>query len=989
MKPLSTFKFLIKNISPFLFIITAVNCMGQNDRPQGLVLKNNWTIQSSAKVESSGEDISSVTYPANDWYPTTVPTTVLSALVDNNVYPDPNYGTNLSVIPGSLLSIRTTSDMPLDSPFAVPWWYRTEFQLPSEFDGENMWLKLHSVNYKANVWLNGHLIADTSKVIGAYRLFELEITKAALPGRKNCLALEIFPPVKGTDPSIRWMQGTQMPPDRDTGIWYNMKILTSGPLRIKHPKVITDLDLPSTKAAHITISTDLVNMTDKPIEGVLKGVITNVNNISEGGTSDGGDQVFDIAESISLSPGETRKITQKLDIPNPKLWWPSIVGKQHLYDLNLRLLTDDQKLSDIETIRFGIRKVTSELKLYDHGIRTRVFQVNGKNIMVKGANYTDSMMFEHNENREEHEAKYIIQMNLNAIRTEGFWGTDHFYDLCDKYGIMIFDGTNCCSIWERWDLWKKETYEIAGMSLRDQIIRKRNHPCFVDWLIGSDKSPPPDVEKMYVDIIEKYDGTRPYQSNAYTDSTAVCGWTGLSHDPYPETYAYLPPSTWYGAGDLGKYEFLEFNTEVGPGGEQIPPIESMREMMPKEDLWPISGSWNLRLWRTQSPQSRAALYSRYGQPTDIEEYTVKSQVLQKEAMRAMCEAFRKNKYKASGILIYRLNAGWPSLCYHLYDYFLRPNGAFYGVQEAFEPLHVQFSYDDNSVFVVNGYYQDFNNLKVSAKVLNFDMSVMYSKDITMDIAADGNKPAFTIPPIEGLSDNYFLTLSLKNSSGEEKSSNFYWFSSKGDQKADFRDLMKLSPVKLNVKGKYHEKGDKSKVILTIENPSDDLAFFINPSLIRGEHGAEILPVFWSANYFSLLPHESREISVTFDAEYLDGEKPNVIVGGWNIEPSEIDIERQKIVTPALTYKNFSVPEQIKTGKEFKVSITVQNSAESGAGLLKAQQYLYIDGKPVNFKRVALAPGEVKELVWSTIKLDQAGKHEIKIGNSGPVNLTVN
>jgi exo-1,4-beta-D-glucosaminidase len=976
-------------ILPFIIIVFAIGCANGSENQNKLILKDDWAIQSSAKVAASGKEISTVEYSTNSWYPTTAPVTVLKALVENKVYPDPYYGTNLLTIPGFRSEAWGILDMPEDSPFCVPWWYRTVFKLPANYRDKYTWLNLHSINYKANVWLNGHLIADTTTVEGAYRLFELNITDAAMPGKENCLALEIIPPVKGTDLSIRWMQGTQTPPDKDTGIWYDVKVIATGPVRMKHPHIITDLDLPSTKVAHIAISVDFVNISNESVKGVLQGQIENVNNLNEGGTSAGGDHVFKFSKEISLSAAENKTVTHKLDISNPNLWWPNLTGKQNLYDLKLRLIAANGELSDGEDVRFGIREVTSVVNSFDHGIRTRAFQINGKNIMVKGANYTENMMLEHSSEREEAEAKYIINMNLNALRTEGFWGTDHFYDLCDKYGIMIFDGTNCCSIWERWDHWTEHTFDIAGKSLRDQIIRKRNHPCFVDWLIGSDKSPPVDVERMYVDVIEKYDGTRPYQSNAYSDSTAICGYTGLSHDPYPATYAYLPPSTWYGKGELGKYEFLEFNTEVGPGGEQIPPTESMRKMMPAKDLWPISESWDLRLWRTQSPQGRAALYSRYGEPTELEEYTVKAQVLQKEAMRAMVEAFRKNKYKSSGILIYRLNAGWPSLCYHLYDYYLRPNGAFYGVQQACEPLHVQYSYDDSSVFVVNCLYQGFKNLKVSAKVVNFDMTEKYSNTVSMDMEPDGNKPAFVIPPIEGLSGNYFLKLTLESSSGELKSSNFYWLSTKGDQQADFKDLSKLPPVNLNTLAAYQEKGKNSIIRVKIENPTNDLAFFINLTVLKGLHGAEILPAFWSANYFSLLPKESRDLTVTFDSAILNGDAPHLMIQGWNIEPAEITLKTpNKVVTPAFEYINLAAPKSVRAGQEFKVSVTIKNSAASGDGLLKAQQYLYVDRQPTMYTRVALAPGEIKELIWSAIKLQQPGAHEIKVGTSAPVTVSV-
>ncbi len=972
-----------------IMILILLGAGGCADRqPPQLSLKDGWAIQSSDQVHTGGGEISRVGFTSEDWHPTTVPTTVLAALVNDGVYPDPNYGTNLLLIPGVVYETSYIMPMPEDSPFRVPWWYRTEFDLPASYKGRKIWLKLHSVNYQANVWLNGQMIADSSEVEGAYRIFDLDITDAAVPDKRNSLALEIAPPVP-TDPSIRWMQGTRTPPDKDMGIWYDMKIYSTGSLHMRHPYVVSDLDLPATDVAHLTISTEISNTSQKALTGTLTGRISPVDNLHEGGTSSGEGVSFEYAEEVSLAPGETRPVLHELDIPDPQLWWPAQVGPQHLYDLILELREDDGDLSEIDTVRFGIREVTSQLNTFEHDIQTRAFQVNGKDIFVKGANYTDGMLLEPSRERDEAEARYIIHMNMNAIRTEGFWGTDYFYDLCDKYGIMIFDGTNCCSIWERWDLWTDHTAEIAELSLRDQVLRKRNHPSFVDWLIGSDKSPPEHVERMYVDVLDAYDPSRPRQSNAYTDSTAVLGTTGLSHDPYPDTYAYLPPSTWYGKGYLGPYEFLEFNTEVGPGGEQLPPIESMRRMMPKEDLWPISASWDLRLWERQSPQSRRALYARYGQPRDLEEYTMRSQVFQKEAMRAMMEAFTKNKYQASGILIYRLNTGWPALCYQLYDYYLRPNGAFYGVQQASEPLHVQYSYDDNSIFVINSLYQSFEELKVTARFYDNDMRELYARTETMDIGSDGNKPAFTLPPVQNPTPVYFLKLELEDSQGNLVSSNLYWFSSKGDQEADFRALMDLPPVRLAVTGTYEEKGAEGIVRVHLENPTDDLAFFVNPSIIKGLHGEEVLPVFWSANTISLVPGESRDLTVTFDRLHLGGTKPHLMVEGWNVIPQELTLDAgNRDVTPALRYLDINVPRRVKAGEPFEISATIIHKATSGEGVIKDRKYVMIDGQPAGYRRVALAPGEVKRLVWSDNRITKPGRHTVTVGDLSPVSLRI-
>jgi len=963
------------------------------------LLKQNWKIQSSKKVSEAGSKVSKPGYSTKGWYDATMPTTILDALVKAGEVDDPYFGDNLTKTMGyfEVTSSMYLYDLPKESPFSVPWWFRTEFNLSEGND--YIWLHLSSVNYKANVWVNGHLVADTIEIEGAHRLYDLDITDYVVRGGKNILALEIVTPVRGTDMSIRWMQGSRMVPDKDAGIWYDVKLIKNGKIKIRYPHIVTDFNLPDTSVAYVTITVDMYNNSEEAVSGMLDGTILPVDNLAEGGSSDGGSDNYDFSENISLKAHETKQVKVCVKMDSPALWWPNGAGNQNLYDLVMEVKDNEGKLTDNSTTRFGVREITSTLEDFFPDVDqklVRVFQVNGKNIFIKGGNWTETVMMEENPQRNEAEIKNMINMNFNAIRTEGFWGTDHFFDLCDQYGIMIFDGFNCCSIWERWDAWSERSYEIAGLSFRDQIIRKRNHPAFVDWLLGSDNPVPFEVEKMYVDTLKKYDGTRPYQNNSMYSTTPFCGCSGIDHDPYPDTYIYLHPTIWYGMkekdenGNYGPYEFLELNTEVSPGGEQIPPIESMRAMMPKEELWPISKSWKIRQSSDAYSVNATNVFDfRYGKPDDLESYTLKAQVFQKEAFRAMVEAFRKNKYKSSGILIYRVNAGWPSLCYYLYDYNLRAGGAYSAVQQAYEPLHVQYSYDDSTVVVSNDFHKSFDNLTVCAKVFNFDMSEKYAKEEVITIAEDESKSVFKLPlAMDGLSEVYFVNLKLKDNNDNLISENFYWLSAKYDTLAQFTTLMDLPTTKIDVKASYKKNGKHSSVSVTINNPTGKLAFFINPKILIGAHGEELLPSFWSAKYISLLPHESRNIVATFDDATLNGASPYLMIEGWNIEPLELSIKSEKEVTPEYLYREPEVVRSIKKGKEFDFSIIVKNNARAGKALLKSQQMLTIDGAPVSYKRVALAPGEEKQLIWTSLSIHKKGTHKLQVGQSKPIEIVV-
>jgi exo-1,4-beta-D-glucosaminidase len=557
------------------------------------------------------------------------------------------------------------------------------------------------------------------------------------------------------------------------------------------------------------------------------------------------------------------------------------VGPQNLYDLNLSFEVKG-KVSDSEKVRFGIREITSWMNNFD-GKHTRVFQVNGKNIVIRGGGYREDMMLRPSEKRIDTDIQYAKHMGLNALRMEAPRGSDYLFEKCDEEGILLMVGWCCCSSWEQWKKWTPDIEIIAQKSWRDQIVRLRNHPSVFNWLYGSDNFPPAGVEKMYIQVLKDFDGTRPYQSSATQDSSAIAGYTGLWMGPYPKVYAYNTPVYWYGK--------LEFNTEAGPSGEQIPPVETMRKMMPAADLWPMSPSWDIRLHKAFYPEARKALYSRYGKPEGLEEYSMKSQVLQYEATRAMFEAFAGNKYKSSGIIYWMYNSAWPTMYWQLYDYFFAPNGAFYGTRKACENLHIQYSYDDNSIRVVNGNYKDFPGLKATAKLYNMNMDEIYSADTPVEIKSDESKKVLLLERPAGAGDITFLKLVLSNNEGKEISSNFYWLYSKGDENADFTSLSKLPEVVLNFSvSSVKQENGKYSAVVEIENPSASLAFAVNPKIIKNNSKDLVLPVFWEDNYFSLLPKEKRSVRVDFDSRNLDGAKPILALAGWNIKPAQKELK---------------------------------------------------------------------------------------------------
>jgi exo-1,4-beta-D-glucosaminidase len=881
--------------SLFLMVSLAFAQHAPISPPQGaasqLALAQGWMLQSSGKVEQPGEVISTPGFQPKGWYEVTVPTTVVAALVKHKVLPDPLFGMNLRQFPGMSYPIgENFSNLPMsaDSPYAVPWWYRKTFTLPATDRGRTIWLNFLGINYRANIWLNGKQIAKSDNVAGAWRTYEFNVTDVAKPGAENVLAVQVYPPTEN-DLAITFVDWNPAPPDKNMGLWREVYISTSGPVAVRYPAVVSHLEAKGD--AQLLVTAQLKNGTQQRVKGTLKGAIEKVQ----------------FSQDVELAPGESRDVVfdstgfPALNFHQPRLWWPVQMGSPQLYPLSLRFEIGGKPSDQTET-QFGIREITSEL---NHDQR-RVFSINGKKLLIRGGGWTPDMLLREDSQRLHDEFRYVRDMGLNTVRLEGKLQTEEFFDLADRQGILVMAGWCCCDFWEQWPHWKPQDFEIAKASLTDQIYRLRSHPSVVAWLNGSDNPPPADVEQMYLNVEKQLRFPNPIVSSATANATTVTGESGVK---MTGPYEYVAPSYWSEdkigsahpqcnpGGCGGSYGF---NTETSPG-PAVPPVESLRAMLPKDHLWPIDDWWNFHAGGGEFHNIQIytdALTARYGQADSLEDYALKAQLMNYEGIRAMFEAYSRNKYTSTGVIQWMLNNAWPSTIWHLYDYYLRPGGGYFGAKRAMEPLHPLYSYDDRSIYVVSSSYTDARGLKLSTRVYNLDMSEKFRQDSALDAAADSTGKVLTLPDIQGLTSTYFLSLRLEDAAGRVVGSNFYWLSTKPEtldwQKsnwyttpttsfADFTTLSQLPKVKLLVSSRSERKGEESQTHVTLENSTKTLAFFVRLKVTKGPQAEEILPVIWQDNYISLLPGEKREITASYRTSELGMARPTVEVSGWNAQ----------------------------------------------------------------------------------------------------------
>jgi exo-1,4-beta-D-glucosaminidase len=859
-----------------------------------LTLHDGWTLQTSAKVEAKGEVISSAQFSPKGWHEVTVPTTVVAALVKDKTFPDPLFGMNLRDFAGVNYPIGGNfSNIPMasDSPYAVSWWYRKQFSVPESYKGKTIWLKFNGINYRANIFLNGKQIAKSDDVAGAWRTYEFNVTDSAKPGSENVLAVQVYSPTDH-DLAITFVDWNPAPPDKNMGLWREVYLTTSGPVALRYPTVVSKLNLPS-DMAQLTVTAQVKNGSNQPVKGKVEGEIGSVK----------------FEQDVDLGANEAKDVTftpdkfSQLVFTSPRLWWPAQMGKPNLYKLTMQFEVNGA-VSDESHSQFGIREISSEV----NSVGGRVFTINGKKILIRGGGWTPDLMLRENSQRLHDEFKYVEDMGLNTVRLEGKLETQEFFDIADRDGVLVMAGWCCCDFWERWPRWKPQDFEIAKQSLRDQIYRLRSHPSLVMWLNGSDNPPPPDVEQMYLDIEKDLLWPNPVVSSATGKKTSVTGESGMKMSG---PYEYVAPSYWQvdtpegqpgrklcNPGGCGGGYGFDSETSMGPA---VPPIESIKAMVGKDHLWPIDDVWNYHAGGGEFKTIGVftdALTNRYGKSDNVEDFATKSQMQTYEGVRAMYEAYSRNKYQAAGVIQWMLNNAWPSMIWHLYDYYLRPAGGYFGAKHALEPLHPLYGYDDHSIWLVSSQYEDAKGLKLTTKIYNLDMTEKFSQENPVDAGADSTAKIFALPDIAGLSPTYFLVLKLQDSAGKVVGSNLYWLSTKPETidwaksnwwmtptatYADFTSISQLPKVKLRVSDRSERKGEEGITRVTLENPSKSLAFFVRLKVNKGDKGAEILPVVWEDNYISLLPGEKREVTATYRAGELGAAKATVEISGWNVE----------------------------------------------------------------------------------------------------------
>jgi hypothetical protein len=905
-----------------------------------------WRLSAAPTGKTDGSQISQPGFDSASWLQAVVPGTVLTTYIDRGIYPDPEYGLNNLAIPESLNKQDYWYRTEIQTPEGV-----RGNHLTLTFQGINykavVWLNGRRLGTITGAFIRGVFdvtgIWKTGK--GEANVLAVQVSPPPHPGIPQeqsvkggpgenggilCLDGPTFVASEGWDwiPAIR---------DRETGIWQAVELKATGSVKIGDPQVVTTLPLPDTSPADVIITVPLDNESGAPVRGTLKASFESVDVVKDVTLPAG-------VTTLRLAPSEFEQLT----VHQPRLWWPNGYGKQELYHLKLTF-DEGGNQSDSKLTRFGIREITYELSLLDstghlrrvevaptlgkegdagivdlrhEGIRAipaadpmppnlpeafranwhswvatlapgaesspavraiddaktapyLVIKVNGVRIACRGGNWgMDDLLKRVSRKRLEPYFRLQHDANLNIIRNWVGQNTeDVFYDLADEYGFLIWN-----DFWETTQNYNIEAEDPALFlaNARDVILRYRNHPSIAVWCGRNEGVPQPIINQGLADLVNSLDGTRYYSPSSNQIDLQNSG-----------PYRYVDPRMYFTSLNHG------FSVETGT--PSMSTLESFRSTIPKEDQWPVDDVWAYHDWHQSGNGDvapfMAEIQTEFGAATGLEDFERKAQMLNYVDYRAIFEGMNANLWAPnSGRLLWMTQPAWPSTEWQILSHDYDTQASYYGVKKACEPVHVQMDLSNYQVAVVNTTTAPLIGLSLDAGVYSLGNKLLLHQQEQENAGADAVTDGFKLDLAPLLSSGVVLVkLELRDAGGEVVSQNLYWLAA---ESSSYRELGRLPPAEVSASADSARTGDTFHVQIRLQNNGGTVALENKLTLLNENGGSRILPVYFSDNYVSLLPGETREIEAEYPSSAGKG-PTQVAIRGWNLAPQVIHVVENK------------------------------------------------------------------------------------------------
>lgn len=806
-----------------------------------------WKLKRSSEVSGTPEQISGPGYDDSGWLVASVPSTVAGSYFNAGAIPDIRYDDDQLQISESF--------------FYSDFWYRDVFTLPDSFSSKDLVLNFDGINWKAEVYFNGSYVG---LIEGAFTRAHFDVTSLAVKG-DNVLAVKIIKNnhpgivkeqtrdftdtnggVLGADnPTMHATIGWDWIPTvrgRDIGIWNDVFISAyEGGVSIDDVFVDTGLPLPSTDYADLS---PIVTLTNHNAEPKKVDIQLTYGELVISGTAE-------------LPAGETADIaleTKRMDAP--VLWWPVGYGEPYLYDVTT-VVTVDGSVSDTKEQKSGIRKMTYTT---DGGILD--MYINGRRLIGNGGNWGYPEIYNNYRAREYDIAvAYHADMNFTMIRNwVGMTGDEEFYEACDRHGVMIWQDFWLANPYDGPDPYYEDLFEANAT---DHIRKIRNHPSIAIYVGRNEGYPPQSLDNRLQELVDElHPGMFYYPHSA----------EGLVSGGGP--YRALSVSEYFTA-ERGRDRF---HSERGMPNSMT--AESMKRMLREENQWPQTSVWGMHDFTLSNAQSAATfnamIEKAFGEPESLDQFAEYAQWINYNGYRAI---FESRSFARKGVQLWMSHSCWPSMVWQTYDYYFEPTAAYFGCKKGSAPIRIQWNPVEKVVEVVNNNALRQEGLTAYAALVNYDGDIVFEQTASLDSDEDTTIPVFGLDiDNPGITDTYYIKLRL-NKGDEVIADNFYW---EGKEDGNYSQLLLLDKVKPGFTWKLSETDGEWTGTAVVTNDTSTPALMLRLKL-TGADGEEILPVFYSDNYFSLLPGESKTVTVKFKDEDTYGRKPNIKLSGFNVK----------------------------------------------------------------------------------------------------------
>jgi len=435
-----------------------------------------------------------------------------------------------------------------------------------------------------------------------------------------------------------------------------------------------------------------------------------------------------------------------------------------------------------------------------------------------------------------------------------------FYELCDKYGILLWD-----EFFQANPSDGPNPEDIAPYlaNVREKILRFRNHPSIAVWCARNESYPPKEIDDGLRIILKELEPVRLYQPSSTEGRGVNSG--GPYHWRAPQEF----------------YTYKEaFKTEIG--STSIPTLDSIHGMLARKDWEVIDDAWaehDFAKGASGSDTYPADMAARYGKIANLADFTRKGQLMNFEAYRAMYEGRNARMFTyTTGVITWMSHPAQPSFVWQLYHYDLEPNSSLFAVKTASEHIHVQWNEATDDLEVINNAPTPVTG-KVHVSIYALDGSKLSTKDIPVNAAAS------SVASLGAVSTSAtavnFVQLELVDDADKTLSRNFYWRAPTATRD-DLTAMDAMPIVNLATTVTRSDLAGKSQLTVTLKNPTNRVALMSHLQLRDAKTNDRILPVFYSDNYISLTPGETRTITISFATTDLHGDQPLLTLDGWNV-----------------------------------------------------------------------------------------------------------